>query len=110
MTPLSDYFTILCFRSEYEQIVASKEKVEEFIEANLPGFKIQTVIGDGLCMIRSFQKSLLAVTGKDSSINELTKELRREILKNNAFYQDYSQEGVNILEELDKFLDEPFKL
>ena len=46
------------FRSEHKNIIISKEKVMEFIEENLHGFKLEPVLGDGICMLRSFSIAL----------------------------------------------------
>jgi len=49
------------------------------------------------------------IIGKEYQIIQLTRELRRAVLSRRDFYQNYSTNNtnnVNILLELDKFLDD----
>ena len=42
------------FSLERENIIISKEKLIEFIEENLHGFKLGSAWGDGMCMFSHF--------------------------------------------------------
>ena len=57
------------FRSEHENILISKEKLIEFIEENLHGFKLEPVLGDGMCMLRSFSIALKDVLTRNFLLN-----------------------------------------
>jgi len=46
------------------------------------------------------------IIGKEYQIIQLTRELRRAVLSRRDFYQNYSTNNVNVLLELDKFLDD----
>ena len=39
------------FKSEHKNIIVSIEKLIIFIEENLNGFKLEPVLGDGMCML-----------------------------------------------------------
>ena len=75
------------FRSELENIVISKEKLIEFIEENLDGFKLEPVLGDSMCMLRSFSITLKDAFNEEFPVESITKSLRRELLTNHGFYQ-----------------------
>ena len=57
------------FSSEHENILISKEKLIEFIEENLHGFKLEPVLGDGMCMLRSFSIALKDVLTRNFLLN-----------------------------------------
>jgi len=46
------------------------------------------------------------IIGKEYQTIQLTRELRRAVLSRRDFYQNYSTNNVNVLLELDKFLDD----
>ena len=56
------------FRSELQNITISKEKLIEFIEENLQGFKLEPVLRDGMCMLRSFSTALKDVFNEEFPI------------------------------------------
>ena len=100
-------FVRILFRSAYEKIVASKQVVDSFIDINLPGYKIKPVAGDGLCMVNSFSEALIHVTGNQTTREDVISQLRRELLTKFDFYKIFSSKDIDILIELDKFLESP---
>ena len=95
------------FRSEHEKIIISKEKLVEFIEENLHGFKLEPVLGDGMCMLRSFSIALKDVFQEEFLVESITKSLWRELPTNHCCYQQFSVDNIDVLVELEKFLDNP---
>ena len=95
------------FRSEHENILISKEKLIEFIEENLHGFKLEPVLGDGMCMLRSFSIALKDDFNEEFPVESITKSLQRELLTSHGFYQEFSVDTIEVLVELEKFLDNP---
>ena len=95
------------FRSEHENIITSKEKLIEFIEENLHGFKLEPVLGNGMCMLRSFSIALKHVFNEEFPVEFITKSLRRKLLTNHGFYQQFSVDNIDVLVELEKFLVNP---
>ena len=49
----NDFFSLFAI-SVYERVVKSKENLISFVKDCLPGYSLQPVIGDGLCILRSF--------------------------------------------------------
>ena len=96
------------FRTPYEKIVISKEKVVNYVKEMMPGYQIKSIQGDGLCIIRSFQESMKAID-QHVQVDDILAALRSEILQNFQFYGNFCEANVNILMELDKFLKEPLK-
>ena len=92
---------------ELENSIIVKGKLIEFIEENLHGFKVEPVLGDGMCMLRSFSIALKDVFNEEFPIESMTKSLRWELLTNHGFYQQFSVDNVDILVELEKLLDNP---
>ena len=95
------------FRSELENIVISKEKLIEFIEENLDGFKMEPVLGDSMCMLRSFSITSKDPFNEEFPVESITKSLRRELLTNHGFYQSFGVDNIDVLIEIEKFLDNP---
>ena len=58
-------------------------------------------------MLRSFSIALKDIFNEEFPIESITKSLRRKFLTNHGFYQQFSVDNVNILVELEKFLDNP---
>lgn len=101
-------FSISFFRSEYESIVLSQERLEAYVGERMPDFHIKKVQGDGLCILRSFQECLRS-HGEYYPIEKLLESLRSEMLREHAFYKEFAASHINILEELDNFLKEPLQ-
>lgn len=74
---------------------------------NLPGFEIKPVVGDGMCTLSSFSTALTIVTGVAISLEDVISRLRKELLTKYEFYKQFSSADVNILSELEKFLESP---
>ena len=68
---------------------------------------MEPVLGDGMCMLRSFSIALKDIFSEEFPIESITKSLRRELLTNHGFYQQFSVDNVDIFVELEKFLDNP---
>ena len=60
---------------------------------------------DSMRMLRSFSIALKDVFHEEFSVEPTTKSLRRELLTNHGFYQQFSTDNINVLLELEKFLD-----
>ena len=65
--------------------------------------KIETVVGNGNCMLRSFVIALKSVTGLKTAMPDIVKQPRKEILTKYDFYCQFSSADVNILQELKLF-------
>ncbi len=74
----------------------------------MPDHFIKKVQGDGLCILRSFQECLRS-NGENYSIEKLLERLRSEMLKNYDFYKEFTASHINILAELDNFLQNPLQ-
>lgn len=64
----------------------SQEKVREFVTENLPGYAVKRVIGDGFCMLKSFNEGLSSME-KVVSFDEIIDQLRSELLNRPDFYK-----------------------
>ena len=62
-----------------------------------------------ITVIRSFQEGLSFCYGKAESLDLLLVELGSEIMKNYNFYSKFSTNDVNVLSQLDSFLNTPLK-
>ena len=67
------------------------------------------VLGDGMCMLGSFSIALKYVFSEEFPVQSITKSLRRDLLTNQGFYQQCSVDNINLLVELEKFLDNPLR-
>ena len=81
--------------------------IEEFVKENLLTYNIETVVGDGNCMLISFVIALKSVTGMKIAMPDIVKQLRKEMLTKYNFYRQFSSADVNILQELELFSDNP---
>ena len=77
---------MVSLKNEYENIVASREKLDQFIQEKLPGYKINPVTGDGMCMLHAFHKGINTALGKAIPLDEITTNLRKEFLTNYKSY------------------------
>ena len=93
------------FREENDVLTT----LQKYISAKNPGYVIKPIIGDGYCVIRSFQEGLSFCYGKVESLDSLLVELRSEIMKNYDFYSKFCTKDVNVLLELDSLLKTPLK-
>ena len=84
-------------------------KVDAFINENLPGYVIKVVPGDGKCILSAFSEALLNIVGKNVKFEEMVTQLRREFLNKYEFYKQFCTEGVDLLSELERFLEEPLR-
>ena len=78
-----------------------------FIDINLPGYKIKPVAGDELCMVNLFLEPLTHVAGNQTTRKDVISQLRRGLLTKFDFYKMLSSKDIDILFELDKFLESP---
>ena len=78
-----------------------------FININLPGYKIKPVAGDELCMVNLILEPLTHVTGNQTTQKDVISQLRRGLLTKFDFYKMFSSKDIDILSELDKFLESP---
>ena len=63
---------------------------------------------NGLCILESCKVSLLSI-GHQVTIIALKELLRKEIANNYEFYCNFSEDHVNVIEEVEKFLNYPVK-
>ena len=65
------------------------------------------MLGDGMCMLWSFFIALKYLFNEGFPIESVTKLLRRDLLMNHGFYQQFSVDNIDVLVELEKFLVNP---
>lgn len=105
------------YRTTYENLVAlSRKRVDEFISENLPGFKIKQEALDAdanenvFSMLSSFSEAVSYFMGKKVKMATIVKQLRKELLlRYEEFYKQFNNDILNILIELDAFLDDPLR-
>ena len=81
--------------------------MESFIDISLPGYKIKPVAGAGLCKVYVFLEALTHLNGNQTTRKDVISQLRRELLTKFDFYKMFSSKDIDILIELDKFLESP---
>ena len=67
------------------------------------------VAGDDMCMLHAFHKRINTALGKAIRLDESITKLRKEFLANYKSYHSFSDDSVNILVELEKFLSDPLR-
>ena len=82
----------------------AKMTLQKYICTKNPGYVIKPIIGDGYCVILSFQEGLSFCYDKVKILDSLFVKLRREIMKSFDFYSKFSTKDVNVLLELNSFL------
>eukprot|EP00112_Aurelia_sp_Birch-Aquarium-sp1_P005421 Seg1616.2 transcript_id=Seg1616.2/GoldUCD/mRNA.D3Y31 product="hypothetical protein" protein_id=Seg1616.2/GoldUCD/D3Y31 len=92
----------------YEEIVLSYEKLQDYIDEQMPNYYLKKITGDGLCILSSFNEGLRSL-GENVTIEFLMDTLRSEILQNFTFYKGFCRENVDLLLELDSFLKHPLQ-
>ena len=102
-------FLWFLWKNEYENIVTSQEKLGQFIQEKLSGYKVNPVAGDDICMLHAFHKGINTTLGKAIPLDEITTNLRKWFLTNYKSYQSFSDDSVNVLVELEKFLSDPLR-
>ena len=95
------------FRSPEERIIQSMDVAVEYINANLPGYFIKPVPGDGLCIINAFAEGLRSI-GFNESFNCVVSSLKQE-LQREIYHEIYSSSlnGVSLVGELNQYLANP---
>ena len=73
----------------------SREKLDQFIQEKLTR--------------HAFHKGINTALGKAIPLDEITTNLRKEFLTNYKSYQSFSDDSVNVLVELKKFLSDPLR-
>ena len=94
------------FSSEYQNIVSSKELAQSFVDENLPGYAIQSIPGDGSCLLRAFSVAMNSI-GENVELTDVKSKLKEEMNGNHTFYRDFHDIDGNILEELERYLESP---
>ena len=102
-------FLWFLLRNEYENILRSREKLDQFIQEKLLGCNINPVAGDGMCMLHAFHKGINTALGKAIPLDETTTNLRKKFLTNYKSYQSFSDDSVNVLVKLEKSLSDPLR-
>ena len=62
-----------------------------------------------MCMFHAFHKGINTALGKAIPLDEITTNLRKEFLTNYKSYQSFSDDSVNVLVELERFLSDPLR-
>ena len=60
-------------------------------------------------MVHAFHKGINTAFGKAIPLDEINTNLRKEFLSNYKSYQSFSDDYVNVLVELVKFLSDPLR-
>ena len=66
---------------------------------------MKSVLWHFIYMLQSFSIALKVVFYEEFPVESITKSLPRELLTNHGFYQQFSGYNINVLVELEKFLD-----
>ena len=87
----------------------SKEILISFVKDCLPGYSIQPIIGDSLCILRSFVVGISNGLRRHISLDEVASNLKAEFITNREFYAAFMEEEMKtkIEIELEKFLMSP---
>ena len=91
----------------HSDVVKSKDVLKSFIFKNLSGYKVEPVQGDGLCTFHSFTRCLFSLRGFQIPTDELHSTLKSYLLKNFNTYSEFTEENINIVDELDKLFKNP---
>ena len=62
-----------------------------------------------MCVLHAFHKRITTALGKSIPLDKITTNLRKEFLTNYKSYQSFSDDSVNVLVELEKFLCDPLR-
>jgi len=81
--------------------------VDAFINDNLPGYKISHVQGDGLCIFHAFSEGMFWLRGFRIPVEEIKTALRDQLTSFKAYYSNFSESSVDIVEELDRIFQNP---
>ena len=60
-------------------------------------------------MLHAFHKGINTALGKAIPVDAITTNLRKEFITNYKSYQSFSDDSVNVLVELEKFLSDPLR-
>ena len=63
-----------------------------------------------MCMLHAFHIGIITALGKAIPLDEIYTNLRKEFLTNYKSYQSFSDDSVNVLVELEKFLSDPLEI
>ena len=87
----------------------SKEILISFVKDCLPGYSIQPVIGDSLCILRSFGGGISYGLRCQISLDEVASSLKAEFITNRQFYEAFMEDEMKTKIEipLEKFLMSP---
>ena len=99
--------TLFFSLSEYEKIAISKDVVDAFIKNNLPDYKIYPVQGDGLCIFHAFSEGIFWLRGFRILVDEIMIALKDQLTSFKAYYSNFSESSVDIVEELDRIFQNP---
>ena len=64
------------------ECLTSREKLNQFIQEKLPEHKVNPASVDDMCMLHAFCKGINTALGKAITLDEITKNLRKEFLTN----------------------------
>ena len=87
----------------------SKQVVDSVLDINVPRRKIKPVAGDRLCMVNLLLEALTHVTGNQATRKDVVSQLQRDLVTKFDFHKMFSMSSkdIDILTELDKFLESP---
>ena len=73
-----------------------KRKTNRIHRGKSNDFKLEPVLGDGMCVLRSFSIALKDVFKEAFPVDSITKSLRRELQTKHGFYQQISLDNLCI--------------
>ena len=101
---MKESITYLFYRAaEYENIIISRERAEEFIKDFISGYRMCPVVGDGLCILHLFTKGYQPVVNKETTLNDVINTLRQERVGKKEEYQSFLTEDIDLLGEYKPF-------
>ena len=96
------FILVLLYFSEVQY-----EELNLYIAKELPGYRIEKVVGDGLCVLNAFMVGM-KVIGKTITVDDAKLQLQQEILSRMSFYMNFIP-GVDIGQELLAFSRNPLR-
>ena len=95
------------YRSPEERIACELEVAAEYLVNNLPDYCIQQVPRDGSCLIRAVLVGLHDIGQRDATLDVVKSSLEVEITARKGFYQEFSKEDVDVVEEVKRYIENP---
>jgi len=87
----------------------SKELINSYIDVHCPGYKINHVAGDGLCIFHAFIEGIYNLRGFLISLDDVKMSLREQLVSFKAYYSAFSESNIDIVDELDRIFENPLE-